>query len=586
MEKLKKLFIKFDKWLTDLGYKIYPELTKHMKLIFLLFLPTMLIAQSSSDGADISIEYLGTTLDASKPLSKVQVNDTIVLALDINNLASNYDVTYAHIDLMYHTSAFARVGNPTWKTPNNAQNSLFSWTNVGFTPSTEYDVNDLWAQWNKGTYATSSGWNVDHWQAISTTPFGDDTYGHFVELKFKVKDAGSAHDYDKNIYATMARIADNTGNTEYVYPYGEVRAHPVQHISHTPLEDLDSNLYISVDTNDNIDPTKLKVIIKEDDIVVASLPLDGSGDVTVTDYIISSDKIYTMELAYNGSGDDNYKTDWLDNAFTISDVAYLLTETEGGVGHGNAGAVISNGISAYNGDLADPKHELTPQDAYKMLTHVLGTDMFSDNHYSKSFYAVKADDYDGFTMSKFVNKDTLNAKLIDTLTPDWSQTQNKWEYKTGILGDVNLNYSSAQAQATTEQATITRQTSSEIKKANSKSDITFESKIEDDKLIVEIKTNDENLSATQFKVKYDDTRITFNEIIYDTGNLTTNFAFAENGLINLGSINQQGEGIKTESTYKIVFDKPASITSPVGLASIRNYDAANLDGELVILEFK
>ena len=585
MQKIKELFLKFDKWLTSLGYKMYPELTKHMKLIFLLFLPTIAISQSSSDGADISIEYLGTTLDASKPLSKVQVNDTIVLALDINNLDSAHDVTYAHIDLMYHTSAFARVGNPTWKTPSNAQNSLFSWTNVGFTPSSNYDVNDMWAQWNHGTYATSSGWNVDHWQSISTTPFGDDTYGHFVELKFKVKDAGSAHDYSKNIYATMARVADNTGSTEYVYPFGEVRAHPVQHISHTPLEDLDSNLYISVDTNDNVDPTKLKVVIKEDGTVVATLPLDGSGDVTVTDYIISSSKTYTMELAYNGSGNDNYKTDWLDNAFTISDVAYLLTETEGGVGHGNAGGVISNGISAYNGDLADPKHELTPQDAYKMLTHVLGTDIFSDSYFDKSFYTVKSSEYDAFTMSKFVNKDTLNVKLIDTLTPDWTQTQNKWEYKTGILGDVNLNYSSAQAQQA-EQATITRQTSSEVKKANTKSDVTFESKIEDDKFIVEIKTNDKNLSAAQFKVKYDDTRITFNEIIYDTGNLTTNFAFAENGLINLGSINQQGKSIKTESTYKIVFDKPASITSPVGLASIRNYDAANLNGELVILEFK
>ena len=85
MQKIKELFIKFDKWLTKLGYKMYPELTKHMKVIFLLFLPTMLIAQTSSDGADISIEYLGTTLDANKPLSKVQVNDTIVLALDINN---------------------------------------------------------------------------------------------------------------------------------------------------------------------------------------------------------------------------------------------------------------------------------------------------------------------------------------------------------------------------------------------------------------------------------------------------------------------------------------------------------------------
>ena len=231
------------------------------KLIFLL-LSVFTFAQSSGDGADISIEYLGTTDDSTKPLSKVQINDTIVLALDINNLDTSHDITYAHIDLMYHTSAFARVGTPTWKTPTGAQNSLFTWTNTGFTPSSNYDVNDLWAQWSNGSYASSTGWNVDHWQAISTTPFGDETYGHFVELKFKVKDAGSAHDYDKNIYTTMARVADNTGNSEYVYPFGEVRAHPDQFISHTPLEDLDSNLYVSVDTNNNVDPTKLKLVIK------------------------------------------------------------------------------------------------------------------------------------------------------------------------------------------------------------------------------------------------------------------------------------------------------------------------------------
>ena len=34
MQKIKELFIKLDKWLTALGYKVYPEFTKHMKLIF------------------------------------------------------------------------------------------------------------------------------------------------------------------------------------------------------------------------------------------------------------------------------------------------------------------------------------------------------------------------------------------------------------------------------------------------------------------------------------------------------------------------------------------------------------------------
>jgi len=30
MKKLKQVLIKIDKWLTDIGYAMYPELTKHM----------------------------------------------------------------------------------------------------------------------------------------------------------------------------------------------------------------------------------------------------------------------------------------------------------------------------------------------------------------------------------------------------------------------------------------------------------------------------------------------------------------------------------------------------------------------------
>jgi len=31
MKKIVELIIKFDKWLSKIGYQMYPELTKHMK---------------------------------------------------------------------------------------------------------------------------------------------------------------------------------------------------------------------------------------------------------------------------------------------------------------------------------------------------------------------------------------------------------------------------------------------------------------------------------------------------------------------------------------------------------------------------
>ena len=561
------------------------------KLLVTLLFPILLFSQSSGDGADVSLEYLGTTLDANKVLSKVQVNDTIVIALDINNLDDQHKITYAHIDVEYNTAAFTRVGTPDWKTPTSAQNSLFSWNNIRWTRNDQYDENDLWAQWSQsgGSYGATNGWNVDHWQAISTTEFGDDTYGHLVEFKFKVKDAGAAHDYTENIYITMGRIADNSGTSEYVYPVGAVHAHPTQAISHTPLEDLDSSLSIFVDTNSNVDASKLKVIIKEDGNQVASLPLDSNGDVTITDYVVSSTKTYTAELAYNGSGDDNYVTDWLDNAFTISDVAYLLTETEGGAGHGDPGAVITSGISAINGDLADPTRQLTPQDAYKMLVHVLGDDIFAEDHFNKTFRAARSTDFDEFTMNNFVNDSIFHYQLIDTLVPNWSSATNKFEYKTGILGDVNLNYTSAQASSTSSPSPnpgVTKQTSSEFKTGVATSKVNVTSKIVEDEFIIDLVLTSEEIVASQYKLLFDQSRLTFKEVKFDTGNTTTNFAYAGDKIINFGSINQQKLPLKKEATYTITFTKASSVDSPTGLFSIRNSDAANLKGELIILDFE
>ena len=54
----------------------------------------------------------------------------------------------------------------------------------------------------------------------------------------------------------------------------------------------------------------------------------------------------------------------------------------------------------------------------------------------------------------------------------------------------------------------------------------------------------------------------------------------------MGSINQQRDSLKKESKYIIKFDKANNVTSPAGLVSINNYDAANLNGELIILEFE
>ena len=161
-------------------------------ILILLLLPVTVLGQltSSGDGIDIDLVYSGTTADANKPLTNVQVNDTIVLKLNLSNLSSN-TITYVHVDLQYNTNAWARV-DYSFDVPTGAQTSNSNWSGNGqkWTVNSNYDANDLWAQWSTqgGAYTQVAGWEVDHVEAISTSGIS----GNYATLKFLAKDAGDS----------------------------------------------------------------------------------------------------------------------------------------------------------------------------------------------------------------------------------------------------------------------------------------------------------------------------------------------------------------------------------------------------------
>ena len=155
-------------------------------------------------------------------------------------------------------------------------------------------------------------------------------------MKYLVKDAGANADYTENIIVTMARAADNiltdnANNAEYVYPTGKVRAYDTQYITHTPLEDLDSNIYVKLDAAGDIDLTKMKVKVIEDGTEVADLAFDQGGEVNITDYVISSTKTYKLEF-HTTYTEAEWKT-ITEDAVTLSDAVLTLKEV-GKFGHG------------------------------------------------------------------------------------------------------------------------------------------------------------------------------------------------------------------------------------------------------------
>ena len=591
------------------------------KLITLLLLvPFLTFGQSSGDGLDIDLVYKGIVGNADQPLSKVQVNDTIILALKLNNLDSIHQITYIHTDVQYNSAAYALISTE-WNTPTDSQNSVGNWSGNGMKMvfTDQYDKNAVWAQWQYGSYtgdSSAAGWQVDHFQSVAPTDIGSVEY---ATMKYLVKDAGANNDYTENIIITMARAADNIltdnadtnndgNNDEYVYPTGKVRAHDTQFITHVPLEDLDSNIYVKLNAGGDIDLTKIKVKVIQDGTEVADLAFDTGGEANITDYIISSTKTYKLQF-HTTYTEAEWKT-ITENAVTLSDAVLTLKEV-GKFGYGGSLHEFDYGIQYPLAD-TDESKTINPQDAYNLLGHVIGSFTYyagGSYAFATTFPIIKTSVGEAYTKQNFLDGVSLNEGHEKTIQSsdvtdeiNWSAATNTINYSSAILGDVNLSYSSTPPsdasgvmsisnapKVTMNPLYITNR--SEIfgvgvaKQEVNQAFIDVNTVIENGEVVTTLQLTSEQVAGFQLKLNYDTTRLTFKEVKFDTGQTVTNFAQqADDGRINLGSIQQEANAIANGSTVKVYFT--GQVTSPVGTVTIFNTDAVNTEGKRLILNLQ
>ena len=555
-------------------------------LLTLLFIPFIALGQSSGDGIDINLDFKGTTA-GENDITRVQINDTIILALNISDLSEAYDVTYIHTDVEYNTAAYTLL-DPVWMNPNGSshQNNSFEWSDTKWSPNPNYDKNDLWAQWSVGggSYNQVNGWNVGHYTTQDTGAFA----GDYIELHFIVKDADVAN-YAEAINVTMAKVDDNINN--HTHAVGTVRAHPVQSISNVPLEDFDNNVYLKVEFSSNVDPTKIKVDILKNGTVTGTINLDAAGEANVTDYINSSTDDWSF--AFNWDGSDQELSNLLDNAVTISDVTLALKEV-GEFEHGNYGNAYEYGIQYLATDF-DANSEMESSDSYKLLAHVLDvSNVFVEtNHNDISAIAFAPESiYNSLTFDDWQNQSFPEDD--GTFQVDLSNGDVILPYSTAVYADANLSHGVIPDNNTGANATSARsamapgiQQYGETKFTNSSVDANLLTELRDDgNVYVEVEILGDATAALQLKLNYDTTRLSFKEIVFDTGNTTTNFGNANYNRVNMGSINQNGAALPANSKFIAVFEPITNISSAAGLVTIVNVDAADTDGLQQILNIQ
>lgn len=549
-------------------------------LLTLLLVPAFALAQSSGDGIDVSLEFRGTTA-GENDITKVQVNDTLVFGLEITDLNSNHDVTYIHTDVEYNKNAYTLL-DPVWKV-SGANNNLFFYDNTKWNPNTNYDLNDLWAQWSGGggNYASTTGWSVGHWTTQYTSAFT----GDYVELHFIAKTTDAAN-FTKGINVTMAKVTDN--NTGHTYPIGKVRGHETQFISNVPLEDFDNNVYIKVETSSNVDATKIKATLGkgENNETITTVNLDANGEANVTDYFNSSSETYHITFDWDGTEEEWQQLK--DDAITISDAVLILKET-GGFEHGDVGNAYEHPIQYIATDF-NVDGAINDQDSFDLLGHVLDVlDVFTkyiEDQFTSGFALVPSAVYNAITLQNWTDED-LPDMGDGSFTLDLSNGDVNLAYKSALWGDANLSHGTVQDNAAGSGVTysiansspLTSKSMTQYAVSDSTVEATLVTEIKDNgEVHVEFEILSEDTAALQLKVNYDASRLQFKEVVFDTGNTTTNFGNADYAVVNMGSVNQNGDPLPKNSKMTIVFDPLETITSAAGLVSIRNTDAASTEG--------
>jgi hypothetical protein len=94
----------------------------------------------------------------------------------------------------------------------------------------------------------------------------------------------------------------------------------------------------------------------------------------------------------------------------------------------------------------------------------------------------------------------------------------------------------------------------------------------------------DNLAGLQVIMNYDDSKLTLDNVVFDTGNTMTNFSTHNNGRLTFGSIDQNKTSkIKVGTPYKLMFTSKVPLQNTTGLFFTVLSDAVDANGNKVNL---
>lgn len=507
----------------------------------------------------------------SKPY---RVGDT--LTMKYNVIKGTTNPRYLWLRYQYSNKHLQKLGSTVFSQGTTAQNFEATWPNYMFTPNGTTGVGEMDKQY-------------------ALTPWNYTQNGDWIAKQFTTQRADAVID---GLWATEKFILLENTTYQNVHKLDLATANgtndaPIIPIGSTVLwltfADADvkhvSAFRVKVAYPSSFGITSLSVLIQP-------LNADGTTNFTapqIAKKALNSAGIADFEQFNIGDKFGVYivpttGATYLNNVVTVTD-AYraFLAVTDVGL-NGTSSVFQYPAIEKAIGNVTIGDAIFNNNDAYYLFAHILGQDVTAKANITRQaanplqFISVKQSAFQNFTVATTNNSVTIASA---------NQTEL---FSYAFSGDLDFSHSSnpgspITGNSTGAQGTMNRTIANTGIYANQlagTATLSLSSKIENNKVILSGNLSQEGLAGLEVIMKYDNSKLTLDGIVFDAGSSITNFSTDKDGRLTFGSMDQiKTARIKTGTPYKLTFTSNVPLTNTVGLFYTELADAVDGKGNKV-----
>ena len=548
----------------------------------LTFLGILVISLSSFTAqAQLTIDQAITTAAPYK------VGDTLSVKYTVAKGTTT--PRYFWLRYRFNNKALSYVST-TFSQGTSSQTFYTGWSNYGFTPNTSNGkvATSLYEQYqvNPWAYAVNSDWNVGQLTVQRTDASVD---GIIATQKYIV--------LAKEDYTDIHKL-------DLAYSYNASGAFI------SPITTTGTAVSLGTVTG-GLAAFNVRVAFPSTDTSVKYLtaklyPLNTNGTVNMAGTVIETANFSSTGIASFTKPKVGDKfgvvitpaigTAYLDNIVTVSD-AYkaFLQNASVGIG-GTTNYFQYPTLEKKIGNVTIANSTFSNDDAYNLFSYVMGTDVAT-----KAKIPTKAATSFNFLYGK---KDVWHTGVLtDNIVEVTSATQTN-DFAFAYGGDLDYSNSTDPSSITGAVTGMSINTiglnasvkANSVNSVASFASIAYEpnklanatlslvSSISGTSVVLTGRLTADNLAGLQVIMNYDDSKLTLDNVVFDSGNTMTNFSTHNNGRLTFGSIDQNKTSkIKVGTPYKLMFTSKVPLQNTTGLFFTVLSDAVDANGNKVNL---